>query len=161
MDTGDSAALPTNSPVTSFKVFENISSRDLIADAVKIRETVFVVEQNVPADLELDEYDFTAIHVIMYVDNQPAGNGRIVLKDDDKWYIGRVAILKEFRGKSYGKVLMQEITKVAQEKGLKEVFIHAQIQVVPFYERLGWKSFGEEFEEAGIVHKHMSIELGA
>jgi len=142
----------------TFKTFENISSIKEIPDAIKIREIVFMQEQNVPISLEYDEYDTEAIHVVMYIGNEAVGNGRII-EVEGKWYVGRVAILKEFRGKSYGKILMQEIIQVVKRKGIKEVFIHAQTQAISFYEKLGWKIFGEEFEEAGIIHRHMSYKI--
>lgn len=148
-----------NRQTFNFKIFEEVKSIAQIADAAHIREKVFIEEQQIPAELEFDEYDFIATHVVMYIEEIPIGTGRLLLKSDNKWYIGRIAVLKEYRGKSYGRDVVLELMRIAKNKGIKEAHIHSQVYAIPFYEKLGWKAFGEEFEEDGIQHKEMSITL--
>jgi len=139
----------------NFKTFEEIKSVTEIADAAHIREKVFIEEQQIPAELEFDEYDFQATHVVMYIDQTAVGTGRLILKSDNKWYIGRIAVLKEYRGKSYGRDIVSEMMRIAKQKDVSEAYIHSQVYAIPFYEKLGFKAFGEEFEEDGIQHKEM------
>ena len=139
----------------NFKTFESIKDISEISDAAHIRTKVFIEEQQIPAELEFDEYDFQATHIVMYIEGVAVGTGRLLLKSDNKWYIGRIAVLKEYRGKSYGRDLVAEMMRIAKEKGINEAYIHSQVYAIPFYEKLGWKAFGEEFEEDGIQHKGM------
>ena len=156
MEGGDSTA--SQEKKITFKVFENISNVSEIPESIKIRDIVFKQEQSAQIDPERDPIDLAAIHLIMYLDNEPIGSGRVT-ENDGKCYIGFVAIVKEHRGKSYGKILMLELTELAKRKGKKEVFIHAQLHAIPFYEKLGWELFGEEFIRSGIRHRHMSYKF--
>jgi len=142
-----------------FRIFENVSDLSQISDAAIIRTKVFVEEQEIPAELEFDNYDFQGTHVVIYNEETPIGTGRLIFKEDKKWYIGRIAILKEWRGKSHGKKLVEEIMKLAKNKGINEIFLHSQVYALSFYEKLGWKAFGEAFEEDGILHKEMVANL--
>jgi len=125
----------------------------------EIRKEVFVEEQKVPVELELDEYDDTAYHIALFENNTPVATGRLV-EGSEYFKIGRVAVLKEHRGKSYGKVVMENMLKKAAELGAKEVHLHAQLHAKKFYESLGFQPYGEVFDEAGIDHISMKILLG-
>ncbi len=123
---------------------------DLI-DAVKIREEVFVKEQNVPIEIEMDAFDDMAYHIVMYENDKPIAVGRLVEKE--KYFlIGRVAVLKDYRGKNYGKAIMKNILEKANELGAKEVRLHAQLTAKKFYEKLRFEPYGKIFDEAGIAH---------
>ena|SRR5688572_5045645 len=122
------------------------------ADIRRIRIEVFVEEQGVPEELELDERDIACTHVLAVdADGEAVGTGRIDL--DGK--IGRVAVRAAARGTGVGRAMMDVLHRLARERGLTEVWCHAQISAAPFYERLGYARLGERFFEAGIEHVEM------
>ncbi|WP_231757402.1 GNAT family N-acetyltransferase [Microbulbifer elongatus] len=125
-------------------------------DAIRsIRQKVFVDEQQVPPELEWDELEASAQHFLVYHENKPIGTGRLT----DGGKIGRIAILKEARGLGAGLELLRRICKFAALSGQKNVYLNAQVQAIPFYERAGFASAGEEFMEAGIPHMRMERTL--
>lgn len=127
-------------------------------DASMIREEVFVKEQNVPIEIEMDEFDDPAHHIIIYENHKPVTVGRL-LEKENHYVIGRIAVLKEFRGKQYGKVVMENILTKAKDLGAKEIRLHAQFYAKNFYEKLGFEAYGEIFDEAGIDHISMKKYL--
>lgn len=132
-------------------------SRDLKA-GLELRKKVFVGEQDVPEDMEIDEFDKDCDHIVIYRGKTAAAVGRIVF-DNGKCFFGRIAVAKEYRGTGLGKFLVEEMLKKAVKDGIKEVFIHAQVYAQGFYERIGFKSYGEKFNDAGIEHISMSIQI--
>ena len=120
-------------------------------DICAIRYEVFVGEQNVPEELEIDGLDGEAKHVLAFVDALPIGTGRI-LRDG---HIGRVAVLKNYRGLGIGKSIMKELIKWAQDKSLKKVWLSSQWHAHSFYLDLGFDCVGEIYKEAGIDHIKM------
>ncbi|QXM06376.1 GNAT family N-acetyltransferase [Crassaminicella indica] len=120
-------------------------------DASHVRYEVFVKEQNVPIELELDEFDDQAYHIVGYENDEAIAVGRI-LEKESYYLVGRVAVLKEHRGKDYGKVIMENIIKKVEELGGKEIRLHAQMSAKGFYEQLGFEAYGDIFDEAGIEH---------
>ena len=118
-----------------------------------IRTTVFVEEQGVPQELEWDGLDEHAYHVIAFApDGTPIGTGRL-LQDG---HIGRLAVLKDWRGKGVGKTLLDMLLVVANKMGNEEVKLNAQTRVLDFYLRKGFVPQGKEFMEAGIPHTAMT-----
>jgi len=120
-------------------------------DICAIRYEVFVDEQNVPEELEIDGFDGEAKHVLTFVDGLPIGTGRI-LSDG---HIGRVAVLKNFRGLGIGKSIMKELIKCAQDLSLEKVWLSSQWHAHSFYLDLGFVCVGEIYKEAGIDHIKM------
>lgn len=117
-----------------------------------IRREVFMEEQAVPEALERDGLDDDALHLLATTDdNTPIGTARL-LPDG---HIGRVAVVKPWRGRGVGRALMVEILRQAERMGHGEVELAAQIQALPFYEGLGFTAFGEVFMDAGIPHRNM------
>ena len=116
-----------------------------------IRYEVFVDEQNVPVELEIDGLDGKAKHVLTFVDDVPIGTGRI-LSDG---HIGRVAVLKNYRGLGIGKSIMKELIKCAQDMSLEKVWLSSQWHAHSFYLDLGFVCVGEVYKEAGIEHIKM------
>ena len=116
-----------------------------------IRYEVFVDEQNVPEELEIDGLDGKAKHVLTFVDDVPIGTGRI-LSDG---HIGRVAVLKNYRGLGIGKSIMKELIKCAQDLSLEKVWLSSQWHAHSFYLDLGFVCVGEIYKEAGIDHIKM------
>lgn len=119
-----------------------------------IRKVVFVEEQGVPPEEEIDEQDKTATHILVFDSGVPVGTGRVFEKEE-QWYIGRLAVLRESRGKGIGRLIMEKLTAFAREKGAKRITVHAQTNVIDFYRILGYQEQGQEFMDAGIPHKEM------
>jgi predicted GNAT family N-acyltransferase len=127
-----------------------------------IRFAVFVQEQHVPARLEWDGLDEEAEHFLVHDANaqppQPLGTARFRVAEA----VGkaeRVAVLETARGRGLGRLLMDAIASRARELGLSTIRLNAQVGVLPFYERLGYRAEGEVFVEAGIDHRAMIRSL--
>jgi len=121
-------------------------------DLAAIRERVFVVEQGVPRELELDGLDAGADHVLAWgPDGHPAGCGRMLADG----HIGRMAVLPAHRRRGVGGALLAALLERARERGLSRVFLHAQVTAAPFYESHGFASEGDVFLDAGIPHRYM------
>jgi len=121
---------------------------------INIRETVFIKEQNVPKEIEMDEFDKESEHFIVYLKNIPIGCARI-RKINDYLKLERIAILKEYRGKGFGKDLTNFLINYCKKKGINEIRLHSQIYISNFYEKLGFKRIGKKFLEADIEHIEM------
>ena len=121
-----------------------------------IREIVFVEEQGVARELEWDDKDANCDHAVAF-----DGNGRAIgtarLLPDAR--IGRMAVLKEWRGLGVGAALLRAMLARARDKGMTEVTLHAQQQAADFYRRFGFREQGGEFQEAGIPHVEMRLHL--
>lgn len=130
-----------------------------LADVFAVRHEVFVVGQGVPVELERDELDETADHLVARMNGRVMGTGRLVPRDDGVGMLGRLAVREEARGAGLGVALVQAIEERARERGLEVMELHAQTYVRGFYERLGYTAFGEEFLEADIPHISMSKKL--
>ena len=121
-----------------------------------IRREVFIEEQNVPEELEWDEFDNTCIHILATdANNNPVACGRI--KPDG--HIGRMAVLKEHRNTGIGSDILKQLLDSAHDMKLKKVYLHAQITAIPFYEKQGFITYSGEFMDAGIPHKSMEKYL--
>jgi predicted GNAT family N-acyltransferase len=117
-----------------------------------VRLAVFVVEQNIPEELEWDEHDALSVHALAEDrDGVPIGCGRL-LPDG---HIGRVAVLSDWRGQGVGAALLDRLIVLAHQRGDKRVLLNAQTQAMPFYARLGFAPIGDAFVEAGIPHQKM------
>ncbi|MCE5222700.1 GNAT family N-acetyltransferase [bacterium] len=138
-------------------VVKVVSTEEERQSAFDLRTEVFVREQHVPTELELDELDKTATHVIAMEDNQVVGCGRIIMEGSTAW-IGRVAVKKNYRGRKVGKRLMETMMQISVDRGAKTISLHAQIQVEPFYRKLGYIPHGKTFMDAGIEHIEMSLQ---
>lgn len=124
------------------------------ADLRRIREAVFVAEQAVPAELEWDSDDSTAVHFLAQEGDYSLGTARL-LPDG---HIGRVAVLKDWRGMKVGDALMRAAIAEAERRGILQQALSAQVHATAFYERLGFKVVSGEFIEAGIPHVDMVRE---
>lgn len=124
------------------------------AAAQAIRFDVFVQEQNVPADMELDDMDAISLHAIACdVSGTPVGTARL-LPDN---HIGRMAVKKLARGMGIGSALLHALMAHARERGDEGVALSAQTQAEPFYARHGFVRDGAEFLDAGILHVRMKL----
>ena len=122
---------------------------------INIRYQVFVDEQKVPIELEIDDDDPLASHVLCLADGQPVGTGRILLDG----HIGRLAVLKAHRKQGYGNKILDHLELIAQKHGLNHVFLNAQVSAIPFYEKRGYKIISDVFDDAGIPHQTMRKTL--
>ena len=129
--------------------------RDLAHDARAIREAVFVREQSVPMEREMDEWDARSVHALAFVEGQAVGTARL-LPDG---HIGRMAVLSQWRRSGIGTALLQALMARAREDGHAEVVLNAQVQATAFYARAGFVPRGGEFDDAGIPHVEMRLRL--
>lgn len=136
------------------------SYQEDLTDAFEIRRKVFQEEQGVSAEIEFDELDKQAVHVIVYVGEKAVATGR-VFNEGDTYHIGRVAVLKEERGRQYGDFVVRMLADKAFQTGADEVFLGAQISARGFYEKLGFVPCGEEYIEADILHVPMKLKKEA
>ena len=121
------------------------------AELRRIRDSVFVAEQSVPPELEWDAEDADAVHFLAEEGDYPVGTARL-LPDG---HIGRVSVLKDWRGLKVGEALMRAAIEAAEQRGQREQKLSAQVHAAAFYERLGFHIEGDEYLEAGIPHVMM------
>ena len=136
------------------------SWNELSADAGAIRTRVFVQEQRIPAELEWDAADASALHAVVYNRlQQPVATGRLLQVRPGLGQIGRVAVHEVLRGGGAGQVVMQALMDAARRRGDTELMLHAQRSAENFYARLGFVARGEPFDEVGIPHIEMAMPL--
>ena len=123
--------------------------------ASPIRFEVFVREQRVPAEIELDDMDAKCLHVLAMDGPTAVGTGRL-LPDG---HIGRMAVLKSHRNRGVGAAMLKRLIEAARSRGDREVALSAQVRAVPFYRAHGFVEEGAEYEEAGIAHQAMRLGL--
>ena len=129
---------------------------ELQKEAQAIRYDVFVIEQNIPVELEWDEMDAQCLHAVAYdAQGVAVGTGRL-LPDG---HIGRMAVRSAARGLGVGAAILQSLMQQARNRGDKAVKLNAQTSAEPFYARNGYSREGDVFEEAGIPHISMSHEF--
>ena len=124
------------------------------AQAQPVRYAVFVDEQKVPAEIELDEYDPLSLHALAFDRaGRVLGTGRL-LPDG---HIGRMAVLPPARGKGVGSALLRALMQAARRRGDRQVLLSAQTHAIAFYERFGFVAEGAEYDDAGIPHRVMRL----
>ncbi len=136
-------------------------------DALAVRRAVFVGEQGVSEEQEVDAHDgdpaqvTTAVHVLAYADGQPVATGRLLLDAarDENAHIGRVAVVRERRGRGYGRAVMLALQQEARRRGYRGITLGAQLHAIGFYARLGYVARGDVFLDAGIEHRWMDLRL--
>ncbi len=138
----------------SIEIKQIVNSTEL-DKAFAIRKQVFCVEQNVSEEIEMDEFDAVAIHILAYIDDKPVGTARWRFTEEGA-KMERFAVLKEYRGKGIG----EELVKYTLDK-LKDndfIYLNAQESVIKFYEKFGFEVVGDCFFEADIPHKRMILK---
>ena len=124
-----------------------------------IREAVFIREQGVPVELEWDEFDADCVHLIAVDEAENAIGTARLLQQGENGGIGRMAVLKEWRGKGVGSTLMRHLMKEAAALEIQQLTLNAQAYAVGFYARFGFAAMGKQFLEAGIPHVKMALRL--
>jgi predicted GNAT family N-acyltransferase len=141
------------SPAFTIRILSWSEARPL---ARPVREKVFVDEQSVPRELEWDEWDERSDHAIVCdADGHVIGTARLA----PNGRLGRMAVLRECRGRGVGAALLKALLGRARELSLSRVTLHAQTHAAGFYRRFGFSEYGGEFLEAGIPHFEMTLEL--
>ena len=134
-------------------------------EVTALRTRVFVEEQGVPAEIEQDDADATAVHVLSRglcggLAGRVVATGRLVLRGTTAG-IGRMAADPAVRGRGHGSAVLAELHRQAVRLGITEIELHAQLPARGFYERAGYTAVGDVYEEAGIAHISMRLKLTA
>jgi predicted GNAT family N-acyltransferase len=124
--------------------------------ALRIRMRVFVREQGVPKEIEIDHDDNRALHFLAFAGDKAVGTARIVMRHGSA-KIGRMAVLKSYRGRGVGKELLKRAVAAARRRRAQAIYLHAQVPVIGFYAAFGFRCAGPVFEEAGIPHRKMIL----
>ena len=128
------------------------ADRDQLSE---VRRAVFIDEQGVPAGIEMDGRDADCHHLLATTATTPIGTVRLL--SDGR--IGRLAVIKPYRGRGIGRQLLLAVLATARSAGFKQLYLHAQSHAQGFYAAQGFKADGDEFEEAGIDHINMVLTL--
>jgi predicted GNAT family N-acyltransferase len=140
-------------PGFSLEVTDWRTSQD---ELFEVRREVYIVEQAVPPELELDEHDAKCVHVLARdAAGRPIGTGRLL----DDGHVGRVAVVAPWRKRGVGGAIVRRLLDLATGRGIPEVVADAQVRAIGFYERLGFSAEGGEFMDAGIPHRRMRLRL--
>jgi predicted GNAT family N-acyltransferase len=137
------------------KIVENQKE---LEDAYSVRKIVFVEEQNVPLEEEIDDYEGEAEHFVMYDEGSPIAAGRFRFVDG-YGKVERICVLNKARKTGAGKTIMNAIENYALQKDIHKLKLNAQTHAIPFYAGLGYEIVSEEFMDAGIPHKTMVKEI--
>ena len=124
-----------------------------------IRRRVFIEEQQVPEEIEMDADDAHAFHALAILDGAAVGCGRMVEHGAGEVKIGRMAVLLEKRNTGIGAQILRFLIDRARERGFRKAILHAQLTAEGFYLKEGFTPVGDVFEEAGIAHRAMQREL--
>ncbi|MBY0216572.1 MULTISPECIES: GNAT family N-acetyltransferase [Paenibacillus] len=140
-----------------------VTTDEQLQQALGIRHDVFVIEQQVPAEIEIDQFDVISPdvhHVLLSTDGQAVATGRLIYYSKDTAKMQRIAVLQSHRSFGYGRVLLLAMEERARELGLTYSILDAQCQAQKFYEKLGYEVISEEpFYDADILHVRMRKSL--
>ncbi len=145
-------------PKATIKSFSNIRNISEVSHLIEIRLQVFNKEQGFSADLEIEEHDIGATHIELDYEGKPVGTARIFVKQE-KLFMCRFVILREFRALGLGRLLMDGVVTEARKTDFPELFFHAQIQAVPFYSKCGAEVRGETVFIENYPHVLMAYKL--
>ncbi|WP_181349110.1 GNAT family N-acetyltransferase [Thalassobacillus sp. CUG 92003] len=137
---------------------KTVTSSASLEDAYHIRRTVFIEEQNVSPDEELDGLDNEAIHLVGYIHEQPIAAARLRFVDE-YGKLERICVLPTFRGNAYGKKMIEALETVIIEQNSSHAKLNAQSHAKGFYQLLGYEQISDEFVDAGILHVTMTKQL--
>ena len=138
---------------------KEISNRKDLKIAQKIRYEVFVLGQNVPIDIEQDEFELDSIHYLAFLNNNPVGTARWRITDEGV-KLERFAVLDAYRGRGIGSALVEKVLfdiKRDKEAKTKDIYLHAQLDAIPLYRKFGFIKYGNMFDEAGLLHYSMKL----
>ena len=131
------------------------STKKLISECLEIRRKVFIEEQGVPEEEELDDLDSSFFNVIGFLDLKPVATGRLMYITEKKMKIGRMAVLRNYRKLGYGTIILRFLETAALNLGAEIVSLNSQEYIKNFYINSGYQTKGEIFIEAKIPHIEM------
>jgi predicted GNAT family N-acyltransferase len=134
------------------KVVEN---KQQFNDALKVRREVFIDEQQVPEEEEIDQYEDICTHVVVYDEANPVAAGRLREYDQGVGKMERICVLSSYRGKGLGKIVMDKLEEISKEKGYSKLKLNAQTHAEGFYSKIGYETVSDIFMDAGIPHVTM------
>ncbi|MFB6151537.1 MAG: GNAT family N-acetyltransferase [Haloarculaceae archaeon] len=132
---------------------------DVVEDGFAVRRAVFIDEQGVSEDVEMDGRDDEATHFVAYDGDHPVGTARLRVVEEGVGKVERVAVRGEYRERGVGRALMADVEAHAADRGLATLKLHAQTRVETFYRKLGYETTSGVFQEAGIDHVAMRKDL--
>lgn len=132
---------------------------DAEKEAYSVRKRVFIEEQDVPEEMELDEYDLLAQHALAYLNSECIGTARLVIPPGKVGRIGRMAVLPMHRRQGIGGGLLRALLDLSKSQGITQLELHAQLSAIPFYEKFGFITQGDIYDEAGIAHRDMILYI--
>ncbi|MCU4396363.1 GNAT family N-acetyltransferase [Acinetobacter junii] len=124
-------------------------------EAKFIRKQVFIIEQNIPEEEEWDDQDMISDHFVVYDQDQPIATARLLQNNS----VGRVAVLKAYRGQGIGRMIMLEIIRQAHQQDRTFLQLSSQVHAISFYEKLGFSIQGDAYDECGIPHIKMQLVI--
>ena len=159
-------AAPSTEPTVTHLDIVVITTLPQLRQALEVRRRVFIEEQGVPPEIEIDEYDAEpgarddALHVLGLLQGSAVATGRLLFDSGPgHGHIGRIAVLQEHRRHGHGRSIMQALHEQALQRGVRRLTLAAQLHAIGFYERLGYVARGEAFLDAGIEHRWMDLHL--
>lgn len=145
------------SAVERKNVFRVVTDPQDVLKVLIVRGIVFIEEQQVAYDGEIDEFEESAVHVLGEIDGEPVAAGRLRFLDD--WAkLERIAVRPGWRDRGLGRAMVEFLLDEARRRGYRRFTMHAQEHLVEFYRELGFKPVGEMFVECGIDHRTMNRE---
>ena len=133
---------------------KQVTTKEQLEDAYSVRRIVFVDEQQVPEEEEIDQFEDDATHIVLYDNEVPVGAARLRILDG----IGkleRICVLSSSRKNGAGKLLVNKLEELAIEQGVSKLKLNSQTHAIPFYDRLGYETVSDVFMDAGILHVTM------
>ena len=143
--------------MNNLKIFI-VKNKSDFEKTIEIRRQVFIKEQNVPEEIEIDGFDSKSEHFIAYFSNEPIGCARI-RADNNIVKLERIAIIQKHRGKGFGQQLTNFLIDYCKNQDYKEIHLHSQTYIADFYEKLGFIPIGKTFYDAGIEHIEMYMKI--
>jgi predicted GNAT family N-acyltransferase len=140
----------------------SVTDRDRMEAALVVRRAVFVDEQHVPIEEEIDDHDRDdpdARHIVVTDGGVPLAAGRFYRRDAETVQIGRMAVLAEHRGRGLGRLMLDALMADARERGYRRASLNAQVHALAFYAKAGFVAHGPPFEECEILHRAMEKPL--
>jgi predicted GNAT family N-acyltransferase len=137
---------------------EVVKDHAALDGCLSIRKAVFVAEQQVPLDVEVDQHDDDAVHYLVRNGDDPIGTARVYPVGNTA-KIGRVAVLSRWRRMGVGTLLMSFVLQDLRKQGYVNAMLDSQTYAIPFYEKFGFSAGGNEFLDAGIPHFRMQMKL--
>lgn len=137
-------------------MIEVVTWETYAASLKAVREEVFIKEQHVPIELEWDSMDETALHLLAFNDaGEAIGCARLI----SGGVMGRMAVLKPWRGLGVGRALLARAFLLYAQQSIKIITLSAQLHAIPFYEKAGFKTCSQPYLDAGIMHVDMQLSL--